>query len=590
MIKEFIDIIKKYNEYLTNKINESNKFSDIQGIIDKIINKETVSTEELDIFSKASIELYDKLDELDKKRIPFATFLLKNNKELDDSQIQLFSKIKRLIKPNNLDGLNQNIEKNNILIEKLSSDEHFDNFDELIFVFDELNASNVDGISLSSKDKYRIINEIIKHNYNFKGETLEEEITENDDVVSNLEEELVERNNNEDDIKALLGKYNYDYDKLNNDNKEYLLRHLDINKADNILKLLSDYGVYITPRGQREMFFCRIIVNSSEEIIKTFKSTCDKYGVLFSEYIDEQPRILVPNKPRKIRKKLIGQGTDNKASTSGAFGNYTVNIEFLEREGYNVAKIMEKCKAALSYNPYMLQHNLFVLEKEYGITFKSGDAFTGVINGSAIQNIDSFIEVHENGLEYVRTNNSSLGNASPKAFYSIKVAKMEGADLMYRDSNGRIVKYSPAGKTNKGDKYASDRRFIIVTTPTETLRSTINPVQYKLENELEESLYPVLARGITYITKDIINNNYVKFLDSHYMIDEFTYIINDTRISRKKVLRIVKNLLSNNIDIGENEIKYALSYNSILTENDLKNIENFRFAYAAMNGGKVLNG
>lgn len=590
MIKEFINIIKKYNEYLTKKINESNKYSDIHGIIDKIINKEAVNAEELDKFSHASIELLDKLDGSDKKRISFVIFLLKNNKDLDDSQIELFSKIKSLIKPKNIDGLNQNVEKNNILIEKLSSDEHFDNFEELIFAFDELNASDVDGISLSSKDKYNIINEIIKRNYKFNSNRVEQNIEEIDEALSdNLPEELVYRNNNEDDIKALLGRYNYDFDKLSNDNKEYLLKHLDINKADNILKLLNENGVHIKTRGQREVFLCKIIVNSSEEIIKTFKATCDKYGISFIDYIDEQPRILVPNRPRKLKKKLIGQGTDNKASTSGAFGNYKINIEFLEREGYNVAKIMDKCKGALSYNPYMLQHNLFVLEKEYGISFKSGDAFTGVINGSAIQNADSFIEVHENGLEYVRTNNSSLGNASPKSFYTIKVAKMEGVDLMYRDSTGRILKYSLSGKTDK-DKYASDRRFIIITTSTEELKDKINPVQYKLENELQESLYPVLARSITYITKDVINNNYVKLLDSHYMVDEFTYIINGTRISRKKVLRIIKNLLSNNVDIGENEIKYALSFNSILTEKDLKNIENFRFAYASTNGGRVLNG
>lgn len=587
MIKGLIDLIKKYNEYLEEKINESKKYGDIQIILDKIINKEELSIEELDSFSEKTKEILDKLDETDKKRIPFTIFLIKNKKTLDDSQLDLFSKMRKKINISNDEELTKKIDKNNKIIEDLSHDKHFENFDDLIFIFDELAASNIDGFELSSKDKFNIINEIIRTNYKSKPNT---EAIVSDANDEELPEERIVRNNNEDDIIELLNKYGYDYDKLDEMDKRYLIDHIDLSKAEIILELLKNNNVVIDLRGSKKYMFCKILVNSTEEIISNVKSTCDKYNMSLHEYIKIQPRILVPNKPRKQKITIRNTGSPSHGLTSGGYGNYRVNIEFLEREGYNVEKIMKNCKDALTFNPYNLQHSLFVLEKEYGISLKSGEAFTAVKTGEAIANVDRFIETYENGLEYVRINNSAIGNAGPKTFYSIIVGEREGNSLFYRENSGKLVKFSIANKSAKEERYLSDRRFIIATTPTEELKEMINPVEFTLKNEKQQKVYDSIANGLLECDKDITKNNYILFLDSHYKVDDFVYNINGTRVSRKKVLRICRNLDSRKFEIGETEIKYALSYNSILTEKDLRNLENFRFAYASMNGGKALNG
>lgn len=583
MIKEFIILIKKYNEYLAKKIDESNKYNDIQIIIDKIVNNEKLSEDELGTFDSSIVKIFDKLDDNDKNRIPFFTFLLKNNKQLDDSQIELFYKIKKLIKPNNLDEFNQKLEKNNSLIEKLSSDKHFDNFEELIFAFDELEASNLDGISLSAKDKYNIINELIKRNYNA---TM---VKENELEEDELPDEKIIRVNNEDSIKALLGKYHYDYDKLDKQNKEYLLKHLDIAKAEIILKLLEENNAHFNIKSINHKFmFCKILVNSTEEIINRVKETCDKYEIDFNKYIEAELRILVPNKPRKT-KYAVSSENNSKGELTGGYGNYEKNISFLESGGYNVKNIMERCKAALTFNPYTLRRNLHIIENEYGISFKDGMAFTGVLSGDAINNIDRFIETSEYGLEYVQTNNSVTANASPKLFYAIIAAQMEKIDnLFYRNTKGDLNKYSIANKS----KDTTDPRYLLLTRTSEELKAEVNPVEFTLEEDISQGLYELMANSIIDSNEDVSNNNYIKFLDKHYKVNDFVYVINGTRISRKKVLRICKNFIANNIEIKKDEIRFALAYNSILTKKDLENINNFRYAtaYTLSNGGKKING
>ena len=75
---------------------------------------------------------------------------------------------------------------------------------------------------------------------------------------------------------------------------------------------------------------------------------------------------------------------------------------------------------------------------------------------------------------------------------------------------------------------------------------------------------------------DIFHNAFIIFLETNYKIDDFTYVIGNTRVSRQKVLRICSLLSLANIDINEEEILYALSYRSILDKQDVLNIENFR--------------
>lgn len=592
MIEEFIKIIKMHNDLLSKKIDESNKNNIVLATIDKIISNKEVSPEELESFSKFTIGINDKLEE-EKTRIPFLIHLLKNGKALVPEQINIFSKIRNMIEMSNLDEIKVKLEKNNSVIEKLSSNNHFDNFEDLIFVFDELEASNIDGISISLKDKYNILNELIKRNYNSK-------IVEKDEISINEEDELPDekiiRNNNEEDIKALLAKYNYDYDKLDKQNKEYLLKYFDIKKAENILQLLASNYVHFNIKGIiHKTMFCKILVNSSEEIIKNVKETCEKYDIDFAKYVNVELRILVPNKPRKTKYTVLNNENNNNGVLTGGYGNYEKNISFLESEGYNVKNIMERCKAALTVNPYSLRRNLFVITNEYGISFKDGMAFTGVIKGDAIKNIDRYIETSEYGLEYIKTNNSAIGNASEKLFYAIRVAQMEKIDdLYYRNTKGDINKYSVANKS----KDTRDPRYLLLTRSSEDLENKINPVKFTLKDQLSQELYDVIANTIIDSNVDVSNNNYIKFLDKCYRVDknrpdyDYVYNINGTRISRKKVLRICKNFMANNIEITQDEIKFALAYNSILTAKDLENINNFRYglSYSLSNGGKILNG
>ena len=76
------------------------------------------------------------------------------------------------------------------------------------------------------------------------------------------------------------------------------------------------------------------------------------------------------------------------------------------------------------------------------------------------------------------------------------------------------------------------------------------------------------------INEAIFDNEHIDYLENNYKKDTLTYVINRTRVSRIKVLRILSYLNSRGIDINQDVIQYAFRFNYIYTANDLDNIMN----------------
>ena len=74
------------------------------------------------------------------------------------------------------------------------------------------------------------------------------------------------------------------------------------------------------------------------------------------------------------------------------------------------------------------------------------------------------------------------------------------------------------------------------------------------------------------IDPEILNNEYVDYLETNYKSKDLVYIFNRTRVSRIKVLRILSYLNSRGIVITQDVVKYALKFNYIYIEKDLDNI------------------
>ena len=588
MINELISLIKQCNSLLEEKIKKSNSSKKISAILSNIKNGE-VSNQELDEFNDIISKL--ELSETDKKRVPFVLFLVKNKKKLDESQIGLLDNILVLVNKQEADStLGSLLEKNNKIIEELSKDTHFDNFEDLILIFNELEGSLNNKID--NKFKLEVIREIISKN---SKAIVTQEKTE---TIDSGEELYVEKEVREDQkmsesaIKELLEKYDYSYDSLTNDNKKYLAKYAYKEKLEDVLNALKEAGIHIElnkPSVKRT--FCKILVVSNSESIKEFMNLCSENSIEPMSFIDSLPVVLIPNTVR-APKPSFAAGNEKKSdeATQGVFGNFKVNLKYLSERKYNIETIARKCKKALTINPIILKYNLETLSDVYRIDMTDGKSFTGILLGTSIENLDRIIESTKCGYEYAKANNSSLVNITLKNLYQIRVADARGINLFYyenrkaKDANGdemlyhALVKFSAHGKSLDDPKYKDDERLKILELSDGEVQREFGQVIPDFVSDKEKSAtYDVLVSSTKSERITITDNPYIKLLDSHYKVNEFLYMINTTLISRQKVLRVCQNLKDNGIRIGEEEIKYALSYNSILNEEDVKNISNFRF-------------
>ena len=588
MINELISLIKQCNSLLEEKIKKSNSSKKISTILSNIKNGE-VSNQELDEFNDIISKL--ELSETDKKRVPFVLFLVKNKKKLDESQIGLLDNILVLVNKQEADStLGSLLEKNNKIIEELSKDTHFDNFEDLILIFNELEGSLNNKID--NKFKLEVIREIISKN---SKAIVTQEKTE---TIDSGEELYVEKEVREDQkmsesaIKELLEKYDYSYDSLTNDNKKYLAKYAYKEKLEDVLNALKEAGIHIElnkPSVKRT--FCKILVVSNSESIKEFMNLCSENSIEPMSFIDSLPVVLIPNTVR-APKPSFAAGNEKKSdeATQGVFGNFKVNLKYLSERKYNIETIARKCKKALTINPIILKYNLETLSDVYKIDMTDGKSFTGILLGTSIENLDRIIESTKCGYEYAKANNSSLVNITLKNLYQIRVADARGINLFYyenrkaKDANGdemlyhALVKFSAHGKSLDDPKYKDDERLKILELSDGEVQREFGQVIPEFVSDKEKSAtYDVLVSSTKSERITITDNPYIKLLDSHYKVNEFLYMINTTLISRQKVLRVCQNLKDNGIRIGEEEIKYALSYNSILNEEDVKNISNFRY-------------
>ena len=588
MINELISLIKQCNSLLEEKIQKSNSSKKISAILSNIKNGE-VSNQELDEFDDIISKL--ELSEADKKRVPFVLFLVKNKKKLDESQIGLLDNILVLVNKQEADStLGSLLEKNNKIIDELSKDTHFDNFEDLILIFNELEGSLNNKID--NKFKLEVIREIISKN---SKAIVTQEKTE---TIDSGEELYVEKEVREDQkmseaaIKELLEKYDYSYDSLTNDNKKYLAKYAYKEKLEDVLNALKEAGIHIElnkPSVKRT--FCKILVVSNSESIKEFMNLCSENSIEPMSFIDSLPVVLIPNTVRAPKPSFVA-GNEKKSdeATQGVFGNFKVNLKYLSERKYNIETIARKCKKALTINPIILKYNLETLSDVYKIDMTDGKSFTGILLGTSIENLDRIIESTKCGYEYAKANNSSLVNITLKNLYQIRVADARGINLFYyenrkaKDANGdemlyhALVKFSAHGKSLDDPKYKDDERLKILELSDGEVQRKFGQVIPDFVSDKEKSAtYDVLVSSTKSERITITDNPYIKLLDSHYKVNEFLYMINTTLISRQKVLRVCQNLKDNGIRIGEEEIKYALSYNSILNEEDVKNISNFRF-------------
>lgn len=532
-----------------------------------------LSIEEIDNnFANISVEILEKL-EMYKELSKLSFYPLTEEQKLDISNI-----MKELIKE--INEIKKYIVDSNVILKDTD-----DKLKEIDGIIEKVTALYSNRGYLNSNDIMNIVNIL-------KDSTLsvEEQVTivqklsllSLDIINSNEKEEqeedilvIEETGVDRDELVNLFKEYGYDFDDFKERDKNMMLNYGRIENIRGMLDVLASNNLRIYIKGTSHKL-TQIFVNSNGSIISTIieniREDIEKNKIkfnsglsdglsierLFSECLDT-PSMFINGK-RKYKRRSGGHGPGGGSGDTaviGAFNNYVKNRELLLEKGIDINLVITKCKTLLC-TPYQKVKENFACFEFYGIPENVYNRTLYSLTATdPLSAIDQFIEL---GCYRYILSNFSYVNRRPDdlIFYRIVKAGQLG-DSIYSERRTQTVEF--LGKISNDSKNGyginRDNKQDVVSQYI----PSFNPMYDKAVNN-DRNAGPII----------LANNNYFINAIEEYKIDDLRYDFNGVIISRFKVLRIYETLIKNHIAGTYNAILYAICKNSILTEEQYRNI------------------
>ena len=373
---------------------------------------------------------------------------------------------------------------------------------------------------LSTTERRKIIINILKKNQ-----------TTYENILTN---KIVKKELKDSEIIPIFEKYGYDYNLLNQEDKEYLKEYLDKDELKEKLSIWVNNTFPIINLEEEGSLFTHILIrlkiNDLETLIK----------------IKEEELLNTLDLYELLSLLLIDTTTDKELSRK--INNIYKNTKYLNDNNYNIEEIFNNNKMILWINNNLLIKNIKIL-KDYDLLKDTLNIeILSIIDIENIEEIiDQFIEISNNTYNYLKQNPSIIRDLSEnkRLIYSI----------YNEEHNNNLV----------GAFLEKDNKLI-------------------LKNNLEDSEY------LGYIHEFENKLSYARIMKDYDKIDEFKYQpieklieyididnpllynINSILISRLKTERIYELLVENNTLLNDS-LLYALTYNKLLTEEDFYEIE-----------------
>lgn len=583
MEDKIISILNKVRTNLSNELETktkelvqpfddfANKLSDVEATPLKISG---LSIEEIDNnFANISVEIIEKL-EMYKKLSKLSFFPLTEDQKLDISNImkgliEQINGIKKYIVDSNeiLKDKNDRVKEIDVIIEKVTalySNNGYLNSSDIMNIVNILKDSN-----LPVEEQVKIVQELSLLSLAIINSNEKEE--QEEDILV-IEETGVDR----EELVNLFKEYGYDFDDFKDRDKNMLLNYGRIENIRGILDVLASNNLRIYIKGTSHKL-AQIFINSNSSIISTvienIKEDIEKNKIqfnnnlsdglsierIFSEYLDT-PSIFINGK-RKYRRRNGGGhgpgGGNGDTPIIGAFNNYVRNRELLLEKGININLVITKCKTLLG-TPYQKVKENFDCFEFYGIPESVYNRTLYSLTATdPLSAIDQFIEV--GCYRYILSNFSYVSRRPDDLiFYRIVKAGQLG-DSIYSERKTQNVEF--LGKISNDSKngygISRDNKQDVVSQYI----PNFNPMYDEAVNK-DRNAGPIL----------LANNNYFIKAIEEYKIDDLRYDFNGVIISRFKVLRIYETLIKNRMAGTYNAILYAICKNSILTEEQYRNI------------------
>lgn len=438
---------------------------------------------------------------------------------------------------------------------------HFTHFYDLEKAFKELN--------ISKKEQISVLSSIIDNNRKYL------EVTEEEVNV------LVEYNNNIEVLKTVLKKYNIDVNDIEDSIKKRLLKHVNINDMqllfDRLNELVPDYVSNLFINNQK--LFARIAILSTIDNLEYVEEFAKKYKLNIEDVLDI-PSFICPISGDR----LFEYGTGAQVGGQSEYGGFEYLkgiVELLESKGIDVAEAYDSNITLFRSNPKTVKENM-ELFAFYGIKIDNTTGFSGVLHKSAGTVLDRFIEVHELGYSYVKNNPGQAQFNMDSIFYPLYFAERNYPELeiIEQRSNSMVIK----------QKMLKDLLKTSGVKTVKDIKERMDIQKFEIDDEKQAFYDTITQKQIVSEDIEVLEEPIVKKIEEKYKTSRFVYDINGTRISRLKVLRVLNSLYENEIDIGFDEVRYALGYNSILNNNDINHIYNSINKNSLSLGGGQSNG
>jgi len=378
------------------------------------------------------------------------------------------------------------------------------------------------------------------------------------------------------EVEKLFKTFGYDFASLNVESQEALLKYGNLENIKEIFIALKEQNYPHISLETAETKLIILLINSNKHIITAI-----------TEYSKE--KTITPENLLNIIPALIPE-TNQKEFTDylilGKSDDYVKNIEFLEEKGYKAKDIYIKGKELLITSHKTIVNNYNIL-KEYNFKIdKLGNHLTSPIIDCLLSKnlediINQFIEISPQGYNYLKNNLNILPtciNAHDIVFYNIYASY-------------RIIDEHDSNKTKEGP-------FVIFDTAEPKLRSEITrfsnsgykDIPYRgIEEENKQNKTKTIT--VSMPNKEIFDNIIKEYQETNtllnlsipvqelHKIDKFIDKENPLRynfkgifISAQKVKKIYSILKNKNIDYLPDSLLYAITYNTIISQEDYEKL------------------
>ena len=538
-----------------------NLYSKLQAIINDIhllskLDLNSLKVLEMEATTLKKLEYYQVALEL--KYFPLSEEALLDAKRIVEELINKVNDL--LIKQNaSLEEMEKQIDfLKNILTKVLKIDrEGYLETKEVICLFNLLNKKIND-----SKEVIELVNYLCSSS--IKNVSKENVRLDNDTLVVEVSDI------SEESLQVILEEYGYDFNKFSNDNKLVLKTYGNIDNIRDILNIMKEEGIKIDlDIPDMVMKFTMVLVHSNKDIVRVIINNIkeDRIGSedlsvneIFNKYLC-YPSLFIKRKRIYERKEEISKNITN-TGVSGAFDNYIENREYLASLGVDIEKAMmmaakvftlpnEKIRANVkNFDNYKIPSSVYL------------STLSCMYASDPLAVIDQFIEV--GFYEYVLENFSKvILKPDDPMFYRIIKAKQEGK-IFYRFYNkGGVEKMC---FTREITAYNGSGYGITATNKSRVLKEYFPPYPKEFDSLISNDVFD----GNLLMAMD---NYFIKKLDQQFKYDDLRYDFNGIIISRYKVLRYYELLIRRSQGDRINSLMYAICKNSILTEEQFRQIE-----------------